>query len=426
MAFPRFLFNPKEGIDNPALVITDDPDLDHSPVPRLCQLRRQDGQSFGFYLRMNKNDQGFDIRDVEPWSPAEQSGLREGDRVLEVNDQYVANMEFFRVVRKIQSCGSHLFLLVLGEKDYEQAGFMGVNLEMLATASKGDHCSRPRLCHISRDLDYGLGMTVKSVEGQKSQYILNTVPDGPAEKAGVRSGDRLIWINGVMTSTLTHSSLNRTMKKSAESVTVLVLDSESESCYVRRKMPILPVIAECCSLPYSSKTMHLVKGPEGYGFLLRQEKLPVTRHIVHILREVDVGSPAEGGGMEDGDLLMAVNGEPVESMDHEDIVKLIRLSGDRVSLTAMSVPGRAFYRELGIPPLLFHEDWTLQDERKWAQNKSGTPLRHGGGCTSYPTLTHCDQDTHEMWVSLTSDCVPGQMGTLATQLQQRASIDAFL
>lgn len=92
-----------------------------------------------------------------------------------------------------------------------------------------------------------------------------------------------------------------------------------------------------------------------------------------------MGSPAEGAGMEDGDLLLAVNGEPVESMEHEDIVKKIRQMADNVALTSISLAGRDLYREvsrprwcdgcrrcfrsdsavflqLGISPLLFHEE----------------------------------------------------------------------
>uniref|UniRef100_A0A672HBV5 PDZ domain-containing protein n=1 Tax=Salarias fasciatus TaxID=181472 RepID=A0A672HBV5_SALFA len=303
---------------------------------------------FGFRLRMDLSGPHrlFEITDVKPWSPADQSGLRDGDRVLEVNEESVENTDFSLVTRTIQACGFHLFLMVLSREEYEQAVCSDVDLQTLAQAVKGEGWSKPRLCNIVRDPDQGLGMTILPVNGQKGQFMISTVTDGPAEKTGVLSGDRLMWINGVMASTLTHTSLNRIVKKSGDLVTVLVVDINTHHSYIRRKMPLLPTVAKSSGLLHMAKTIHLVKGPDGYGFFLRQERQPVSRRLVHVLRDVDVESPAEAAGMEDGDLLLAVNWELVETAAHEDIVRKIRRSGDKVTLTTMSIPGRDFYREV--------------------------------------------------------------------------------
>uniref|UniRef100_A0A8C7YFK1 PDZ domain containing 3a n=1 Tax=Oryzias sinensis TaxID=183150 RepID=A0A8C7YFK1_9TELE len=335
-----FTFNPKEGIDNPALVISDDPEPDPTIIPRLCLLKRSECQTFGFHLRLDQRGRGYEITNVEPWSPAVQSGLKAEDRLLEVNEENVDKMEFNEVVRKIQSCGPHLFLLVLQKEEYDQ---MAVDLQTLCRASKGDSWSRPRLCHVSRDPEHGLGMSFSFVSaGEWARFSVSTVTDGAAEKAGVRTGDALVWINGVSASVLTLASLSRMVNKSGDPVTVLVVEPVSASCYVRRKVPIFPELAENINLPHAAKTMRLERRRDGYGFLLRQERVKS-----HVLREVDAGSAAEDAGMTDGAVLLAVNEEPVEELEHEEVVNRIRASGNRVTLTSISAEGRRFYRTVG-------------------------------------------------------------------------------
>ncbi|XP_045559448.1 Na(+)/H(+) exchange regulatory cofactor NHE-RF3 isoform X1 [Salmo salar] len=424
MEFPRFTFNPKEGIDNPALVISDDPEPDPSPVPRLCQIKCKEGQSFGFNLRMERSCRGYVVRQVDPWSPAALSGLRDGDRVLEVNEDFVDNMEFPRVVQKIQACGLQLFLLVLKGEEYKEALAQGLDLQALTRAYRGETCSRPRLCHITRDPILGLGISIIPIEGQKGQYMLSTVSEGPATRAGVRSGDRLVWINGAMVSTLTHSAISKMVKKCSVHVTVLVIDRDSEASYIRRKLPILPIMAGSHNLPHRPTTMHLVQGSDGYGFLLRQERLTSGGRIANLLREVDVGSPAEEAGMQDGDLLLAVNGQPSESMEHEDIVRTVRKSGNQVSLTTISIHGRDFYTQLGLSPLLFHEDSLPEGERMRKTQSPCTEIQDGLSKNehgSLPCPRLCVLEREESGFGFNLGCVQHEPGTFIGQVVVKGS-----
>lgn len=67
------------------------------------------------------------------------------------------------------------------------------------------------------------------------------------------------------------------MKKCGDHITILVIDTESEKKYKQERMPILPTIAVPHNLPYRPRKQHLVCGSEGYGVLLRLEKVPSGR-----------------------------------------------------------------------------------------------------------------------------------------------------
>ncbi|XP_051788274.1 Na(+)/H(+) exchange regulatory cofactor NHE-RF4 isoform X1 [Erpetoichthys calabaricus] len=368
----KFTFDPKAGIDNPALVITEETDVNFVPSPRRCRLKRSDEETFGFCLRLEEATEGHVIRQVEPWSLAERSGLQDGDRVLEINGVFVDHLEHNKVAQRIQASGLVVSLLVLAGPDYERARALGIDLRPLAWMH-GPHLDHrtPRLCYITADVNASFGFSIQPTEGLKDKVILNTTVDGPAEAAGVQNGDRLIWIDGTDVSDLTRSALNKMVRKCHNHVTLLVIDSASEESYTRRGITIVPAMAKPSNLPHFPHKLFLTQGPEGYGFLLRQERTSAGR-IAHFLQEVDQESPAEHAGMCDGDLLLAVNGDPVEGVDHEDIVAKIRASGSQVTLTVIDCKGSDFYAQLRLSPLAFVDHLELKEEESRVQEEVPT------------------------------------------------------
>lgn len=63
---------------------------------------------------------------------------------------------------------------------------------------------------------------------------------------------------------------------------------------------------------------------------------------------MEPGSPAERAGIQDGEVLLEVNGESVESLKHQEIVDRVRLSGQQISLTTITPQGMEFYTKVGI------------------------------------------------------------------------------
>ena len=61
-------------------------------MPRVCVLKREEGENFGFHLRVERGRPGHVVRHVESLGMAERAGLRDGDRLLEVNELFVDDL----------------------------------------------------------------------------------------------------------------------------------------------------------------------------------------------------------------------------------------------------------------------------------------------------------------------------------------------
>jgi len=84
------------------------------PAPRLCTLfKRPDFEGYGFNLYKKKSNPGQFIGSIDPGSPAEVAGLKEGDKLVEVNGQNVAQDNHKHAVQRIKEIPGQVTLLVV-------------------------------------------------------------------------------------------------------------------------------------------------------------------------------------------------------------------------------------------------------------------------------------------------------------------------
>ncbi|KAM9519553.1 Na(+)/H(+) exchange regulatory cofactor NHE-RF4 isoform 1-T1 [Guaruba guarouba] len=341
-----FEFNPKDGIDNPALSLTEDTAGEAVGEPRFYLLSKGSTETFGFYLNEELGCQGHVIRQVELGGLAQRRGLQDGDRLLQVNGHFVDHMDHHRVVQKIKASGNQVLLAVLDGDSYEAAKALGRDLSQMLPAD-----IRPRLCHITRDKS-GFGF---SVSGMKGTFQLSVQQDGPAERAGVPSGSWLLELNGASVSNYSHAQLTRKLKQSGSKVTLLVASTAVEEFYRLHGLRAMAALADTSWLPFKVRKLHMVKGPAGYGFLLKEDDCS-SGATGQFMWDVDAGLPADQAGMKEGDRLLAVNGESIEGLDHQQTVLRIRARDDQVTLLVIDPAGDAFYHSIGLSPLLSFED----------------------------------------------------------------------
>lgn len=82
--------------------------------PRLCHVKkRADFSGYGFNLHAEKGKAGQFIGKVDPGSPAEDAGLKEGDRIVEVNGTNIGNENHQQVVQRVKAVSDETTLLVV-------------------------------------------------------------------------------------------------------------------------------------------------------------------------------------------------------------------------------------------------------------------------------------------------------------------------
>ncbi|NWS19780.1 NHRF1 protein, partial [Pachyramphus minor] len=216
------------------------------PAARLCRLERgPDG--YGFHLHGEKGKPGQFIRLVEAGSPAERSGLRAGDRLLEVDGENVERESHQQVVERIRAAAGAVSLLVVDSTADEQLskrGGAGADPPVVGEPAAPQFTHRlsplqeelrPRLCHMKKGPD-GYGFNLHSDKSRPGQYVRAVDPNSPAEAAGLAPQDRIIEVNGVCMEGKQHSDVVTAIKAGGDETRLLVVDVLTDEFFKKCKV----------------------------------------------------------------------------------------------------------------------------------------------------------------------------------------------
>ncbi|XP_016360316.1 Na(+)/H(+) exchange regulatory cofactor NHE-RF1-like [Sinocyclocheilus anshuiensis] len=253
---------------------------------------------------------------------------------------------------------------------------------------------RPKLCVLEKG-DDGYGFHLHGEKNKLGQFIRHVEADSPAAEAGLMAGDKLAFVNGENVEDEKHQQVVSRIRGITGKLELIVVDAETANLLQKHNMKCqkeyltdgIPIPSSAESgheeemkngtprestpvpetngdirmdrLSVSSKESknelrprlcHMKKGATGYGFNLHTEKSKPGQYI----RAVDEDSPAEKSGLRPQDKIVEVNGVPVYTMHHSEVVATIKAGGDETRLLVVDPETDAFFRSCDVLPTENH------------------------------------------------------------------------
>lgn len=267
-----------------------------APAIRLCHVVKwADYEGFGFNLHSEKSKPGQYLGKIDDGSPAQLAGLREGDRIVEVNGINISNENHKQVVERIKAVPNETKLLVvdpLADTWYKEHKIIIKNSlptvkqchnpvprpgKKNSGASVGsDSSSQPaasnssakvvqipagapsaRLCHLVRRADFdGYGFNLHADKQRKLQYVGAVDPGSPAEAAGLRANDTIVEVNGANVEGTNHREIVERIKSVPNETRLLVVDDGTAAWYKEHGIAIrgdLPNVIQLSSVKAAAR-----------------------------------------------------------------------------------------------------------------------------------------------------------------------------
>uniref|UniRef100_A0A669PDX6 PATJ crumbs cell polarity complex component n=1 Tax=Phasianus colchicus TaxID=9054 RepID=A0A669PDX6_PHACC len=347
-------------------------------------IQKKTGRGLGLSIAGKRNGSGVFISDIVKGGAADLDGrLIQGDQILSVNGEDMRNASQ-ETVATILKCAQGLVHLELGRlragswlssrktsqnsqvnQQSAHSHFHPTLAPVLSTLqnfvstkrSSADVSQRnsgadtgPRTVEITRGPNDALGISIAGGKGSPLGdipiFIAMIQASGVAARTQrLRVGDRIVSLNGQPLDGLSHADAVNLLKNAYGSIILQVVADTNISAIATQ----LESMSAGCNVNSSSehasedpeapqpKIITLEKGSDGLGFsIVGGYGSPHGDLPIYVKTIFAKGAAADDGRLKRGDQILAVNGEALEGVTHEQAVAILKRQKGTVTLSVLS------------------------------------------------------------------------------------------
>ncbi|XP_061485975.1 multiple PDZ domain protein isoform X18 [Rhineura floridana] len=317
------------------------------------ELQKKPGKGLGLSIVGKRNDTGVFVSDIVKGGIADLDGrLMQGDQILMVNGEDVrnANQEAVAALLKVsEGSGSLSSFSFPGSGSNPSESY----LNTLKKNSLASEIQGLRTVEIKKGPSDSLGVSIAggvgSPLGDVPIFIAMMHPNGvAAQTQKLRVGDRIVSICGTSTEGMTHSQAVSLLKNASGTIEIQVVAGGDVSVITSQQQDPPSSNLSFAGLTSSSifqddlgppqyKTITLDRGPDGLGFsIVGGYGSPHGDLPIYVKTVFAKGAAAEDGHLKRGDQIIAVNGQSLEGITHEEAVAILKRTKGTVTLTVLS------------------------------------------------------------------------------------------
>ncbi|NWV05231.1 MPDZ protein, partial [Ptilonorhynchus violaceus] len=346
------------------------------------ELQKKPGKGLGLSIVGKRNDTGVFVSDIVKGGIADTDGrLMQGDQILTVNGEDVRNANQ-EAVAALLKCSLGTVRLEVGrikagpfhsERRTSQSSQVSEGSGSLSSFSfplsgssapevfesglkkntTASEIQGLRTVEIKKSPADSLGVSIAggvgSPLGDVPIFIAMMHPNGvAAQTQKLRVGDRIVSICGTSTEGMTHSQAVNILKNASGTIELQVVAGGEVSVITGQQQDPPASSLSFAGLtstgifqddlgPPQYKTITLDRGPDGLGFsIVGGYGSPHGDLPIYVKTVFAKGAAAEDGRLKRGDQIIAVNGQSLEGVTHEEAVAILKRTKGTVTLTVLS------------------------------------------------------------------------------------------